>query len=470
MWTGVGGQFVADTIAASLASTRSAAIRTCSHSTGARTSGICMSPIFCAGAARQSSSGGRKITMRWAKGFRLGSIQGIDIVADPSLAIIFTLILVSLGAGVFPAWHPRWSAALCWMTAIGAALLFFGSVLAHELSHALVGRTRGMQFKRITLLMFGGVAQMEAEPPSWRAELSMAAVGPVTSLILGFAFLALAGLASGTLHIDPNDPWPALGALGPLATLLFWLGPINIALGLFNLVPGFPLDGGRILRAVMWALSGDLHRATHWASLAGRAFAWLLVAAGILMILGIEVPLLGGGLINGLWLAFIGWYLNNAALLSYRELLLRESLEHVPVSKLMLTRFVRLTPHIHIDTLIDEYLMTSGQRAFPVEVEGRLVGMVSLGDLQKYKRDQWHDVTVADAMTPATDLATIGSDASALQALEVIARRGLAQLPVVEGERLLGLLRREDILKWLSLHTAMGNVAGGRGHSPLLRP
>lgn len=406
--------------------------------------------------------------MRWAGGLRLGSILGIDIVADPSLAIIFVLILVSLAAGVFPEWHPQWSAGLCWLTATGAAVLFFGSVLAHELSHALVGRLRGVQFRRITLFMFGGVAQMETEPPSWRAELSMAAVGPVTSLALGIAFLALAALASGPLHINPKDPRAALAALGPLATLLFWLGPINIGLGLFNLVPGFPLDGGRILRALMWALSGDLHRATYRASLAGRAFAWLLAAAGILMILGIEVPYLGGGLINGLWLAFIGWYLNNAALSSYRELLLRESLEQVPVSKLMLTRFVRVTPHMRIDTLIDEYLMTSGQRAFPVEADGRLVGMISLGDLQKYKRDQWHDVTAGDAMTPATELATVGPDVSALRALEIITRRDLAQLPVVEGESLLGLLRREDILKWLSLHTAMGKAVGGRSHDSLL--
>ncbi|MDE2051059.1 MAG: site-2 protease family protein [Gammaproteobacteria bacterium] len=397
--------------------------------------------------------------MHWARGLRLGSIRGIDIIADPSLAIIFVLILFSLAAGVFPAWHPQWSAGLCWMTAAAAALLFFGSVLVHELSHALVGRPQGVQFKRITLFMFGGVAQMETEPPSWRAELSMAAAGPVTSLALGFAFLALAALASGPLHIEPNEPRAALAALGPLATLLFWLGPVNIVLGLFNLVPGFPLDGGRVLRAVMWALSGDLHRATYRASLAGRAFAWLLVAAGILMILGIEVPLLGGGLINGLWLAFIGWDLNNAALLSYRELLLRESLEHVPASKLMLTRFVRITPHMRIDTLIDGYLMTSGQRAFPVEVNGRLVGMVSLRDLQKYERVQWHDVTVGDAMTPITGLATIAPDTSALEALEIIARRDLAQLPVVQGESLLGLLRREDILKWLSLHTAIKDMA-----------
>ncbi|HVC31598.1 MAG TPA: site-2 protease family protein [Steroidobacteraceae bacterium] len=384
----------------------------------------------------------------------MGSIRGVDIVADPSLAIIFVLILLGLATGVFPEWHRQWSAWLCWVTAAAAALLFFGSVLLHELAHALVGRTRGVQISKITLFMFGGVAQMESEPPTWRAELSMAAIGPVTSLALGFAFLLLAGLASGPIHIDPRDPGAALAALGPLATLLFWLGPINIVLGLFNLVPGFPLDGGRILRAVMWALSGDLRRATFRASLAGRAFAWILVSAGVLMILGIQVPLLGGGLINGLWAAFVGWYLNNAAVLSYRELLLRESLAHVPVSKLMLTRFIRISPYMRIDTLVEEQVMMSGQKAFPVEAGGRLIGMISLGDLQKHPRERWSEVTAQDLMTPAAGLATIAPQASAFEALETLTRRDLAQLPVVQGEELLGLLRREDILKWLALHAA----------------
>lgn len=401
---------------------------------------------------------------QWASGLRLGSISGIDIVADPSLAIIFVLILFVLASGVFPAWHPQWSAWLCWMTAAGAALLFFGSVLVHELSHALLGRRRGVQIRAISLFMFGGVAQMEGEPPSWRAELAMAAIGPVTSFALGIAFLALASLARGPLHIDPNDPRAALAALGPLATLLFWLGPVNIMLGLFNLVPGFPLDGGRILRAMMWAMSGDLRRATHWASLAGRAFAWLLVSAGVLMMLGIPVPPFGSGLVNGLWLAFIGWYLNNAALLSYRELLLRETLEHVPVSRLMLTHFVRISPQMRIETLIDEHVMASGQRAFPVELDGRLIGMVALGDLQKCKRAQWHELTVGNVMTPAADLATISPDVPALEGLATLTRRDLGQLPVVRDEKLVGLLRREDILRWFALHASAHATSDRTAH------
>jgi Zn-dependent protease/predicted transcriptional regulator len=400
-------------------------------------------------------------------GLRLGSISGIEIIADPSLLVIFVLILVGLATGVFPEWHSQWSAGLCWITATGAAALFLGSVLVHELSHALVGQTRGVQIRKITLFMFGGVAHMEREPPSWRAELSMAAIGPATSLTLGCFFLVLAALASGPLHINPNEPQAALAALGPFATLLFWLGPVNIVLGLFNLVPGFPLDGGRILRAMMWGITGDLHLATHWASLAGRGFAWLLVSAGVLMVLGIEMPLLGRGLINGLWLALIGWYLNNAALLSYRDLLLRESLDHVPVGKLMLTSFLRVAPRMCIATLVDEHVMTSGQRAFPVEVDGRLVGMVSLRDLQKCTRDHWQEVTVADVMTPAAELPTIAPEDSAVAALSMLARGDLDQLPVVRGEELVGLLRREDILKWLSLHAAPDGAVRER-HHPLL--
>lgn len=390
--------------------------------------------------------------MRLASGLSLGSIAGIQVAVDWSLLIIFFLITFSLAAGVFPAWHPDWSAALSWVTALAAALLFFASVLTHELSHAIVGRARGIEIRRITLFMFGGMAHMENEPPSWRAELSMAIVGPLTSLVLGFLFLWLAGLVSGPLEIDPNHPQDALAALGPVATLLLWLGPVNIVLAVFNLVPGFPLDGGRVLRALLWGVTGDLRLATRWASHAGQGFAWLLMATGFVMILGLRVPFLGGGLVNGLWLAFIGWFLNNAALMSYRQLLVRESLEDVPVRRLMQTRFMRVDPKMYVSTLVHEHLMPSGQRAFPVEENGRFLGMVSLRDLQKRERHAWDSTTVSEIMTPAAELVTVAPEQDATEALAIIGRRDLNQLPVVQKDELLGLLRREDILKWLSLH------------------
>jgi Zn-dependent protease len=385
-------------------------------------------------------------------GFRLGRIAGIEVFADWSLLIIFLLIAFGLATGVFPAWHPDWPAALAWGTALGAAALFLASVLVHELSHALIGRLGGIQVRRITLFMLGGMAHMEREPPTWRSELAMAAIGPVTSLALGLAFLWLAGLVAGPLDIDPEDPGRALASLSPLATLLAWLGPVNILLGVFNLVPGFPLDGGRVLRALLWGATGSLRKATRWASAGGQAFAWLLIGTGVLMLFGFRFPLLGGGPFGGLWLMFIGWFLNNAALVSYRQLLVKQTLEEVPVGRLMQTRLARVDPELSVARLVEEQMMASGQRVLPVERAGRFLGLVSLSDLQKSERRAWERMTAADIMTPLERLACVAPEADAGDALEELARRGVNQLPVLEGGRLVGLLRREDVLKWLSLH------------------
>lgn len=389
-------------------------------------------------------------------GIRLGSLSGIEIRADWSLLIIFALITFALATGIFPRWHPGWSAQTSWSTALAAAVLFFASVLLHELSHALVGRAQGVRIRRITLFMFGGIAQMENEPPSWRAELAMAIVGPVTSLILGVAFLWLMATVRGPLSIDANDPRQTLAALGAPSTMLLWLGIVNLTLGVFNLVPGFPLDGGRVLRAIMWGATGNLHRATHWASRAGQLFAWLLMSAGIGMVLGLQIPVLGAGIINGLWLAFIGWFLNNAALMSYRQLLMRESLAHVPVRSIMQTHFLRVDPQMSVATLINDHLMAAGQRAFPVEANGRLAGLVSVRDLQKCSRGALERTTMADIMTPTARLMTLAPEQDATLALELIAAHDLSQLPVLQNGALVGLVRREDILTWLSAHTGPG--------------
>jgi Zn-dependent protease len=387
-----------------------------------------------------------------ANGIRLGRIAGIEVVADWSLLVIFLVIAFGLANGLFPAWHPDWPAALAWVTALGAAALFLASVLVHELSHALVARLGGVQVRRITLFMLGGIAHLEREPASWRAELAMAAIGPVTSIVLGIAFLWLATLVAGPLEVDAEDPGAVLAALSPLATLLAWLGPVNLLLGVFNLVPGFPLDGGRVLRALLWALTGSLRKATRWASYAGQAFAWLLISAGALMIFGMRFPLLGGGAFGGLWLMLIGWFLNNAALVSYRQLLVKQTLEEVPVGTLMQTRLDRVDPDLPLARLVEEHMMASGQRVLPVERAGRFLGLVSLTDLQKSDRRAWERTTAAEIMTPRERLACAAPGDDAAEALEQLARRGVNQLPVLDDGRLVGLLRREDVLKWLALH------------------
>lgn len=385
-------------------------------------------------------------------GFRVGSIAGVQIFADWSLFIIFLLVMFTLGAGVLPAWHPDWGAGVTWVTAFAAAVLFFASVLIHELSHALVGRANGIDIRRITLFVFGGMAHLEREPHAWRAELLMAIVGPITSFVLGGLFLFVGGLTAERVVLNPNDPLQALAALDPFSTVMLWLGPINIMLAIFNLVPGFPLDGGRVLRAAIWGATGDVYRATRWAAALGQAFAWLLIACGFAMILGLRVPFFGTGVFGGLWLALIGWFLNNAAFMSYRQLLTKRSLENVPVSSVMLSRFATVPPHTSLASLIDEYIMRSDQRAFPVVEGDRLVGLVCLEDVRRLSPAERATQSVRDVMTPARELATIAPDEATAEALQALSRRAVNQLPVVKDGQVRGLIRREDILKWLSLH------------------
>jgi Zn-dependent protease/CBS domain-containing protein len=395
-------------------------------------------------------------------GFEVGRILGIQIVIDWSLAIIFTLIVTSLGAGVFPAWHPDWSPMTSWLTAFFAASLFFVSVLLHELSHAVVGRAQGMKIERITLFVFGGMAHIEREPQAWRAELWMAIVGPITSLIIGVACITLGGLLAPAARFDPADPHRFYAELGPVATLLFWVGPVNVLLALFNLVPGFPLDGGRVLRALLWGITGSLKRATRWASRCGQVFAWVLIASGVAMILGLRVPIFGTGLVPGLWLAFIGWFLHSAALMSYRQLLVKEALEDVPVSRLMQTDFATVPGDLSLEALVDRYFAHSDQRAYPVMDGGRLVGLACLKDVRTIPREEWAARRVRDIMTAPQDVVCVSPREDAMEAMQLLNGRNLNQLLVVEKGKVRGLFRREDILKWLALHGDEGLERGGQ--------
>ena len=383
-------------------------------------------------------------------------IAGIDITLDWSLLIIFALIVTGLATDLFPHWHPQWSAATTWLTALAAAVLFFVSVLAHELSHSLVGRANGIRVRRITLYVFGGMAQIEHEPGRWPAELWMAIVGPLTSLAIGV--LCLFGARSGlpaTAVTGLADVQRLLARLDPGRTLLLWLGQINVILAVFNLVPAFPLDGGRVLRALLWGATHDLRRATRWASALGQAFAWLLIGSGLAMVLGLSVPVLGSGAINGLWLAFIGWFLNNAALMSYRQLLTRELLQDVAVSRLMLTHIEVVPPQLPLETLIDAYLARSDQRAFPVvDAQDRFVGMVFQHDIERITPEQRRTMSARDAMRPPDQLAVARPDDDALDVLNLLAQRDINQVPVLAEDRVIGLVRRADIVRWLALHGA----------------
>lgn len=384
-------------------------------------------------------------------GVRLGRLSGIEIFIDWSVAIIFMLVAFGLGAGALPRWHPEWSGVLRWAVALAAAVAFFASILLHELSHAIVGRAFGVKVPRITLFIFGGMAHMQGEPSSPKAELFMAAVGPLTSLVIGivasFLGVQLAVLAGGA----PSNPEDLVRAAGPIATILLWLGPLNILLALFNLVPGFPLDGGRVLRAILWSATGDIDKATRWASTGGRAVGWTLIIAGALMAFGFWVPLLGTGLGAGLWVALIGWFLHQAARGSYAALRVKSRLSHIPVRDVMRSSLDTVTPAMTIAELVRDHVMRSDQASFPVLDETDLVGIISTRDVQLVPSERWPWVSVGQVMMPASEVPKVDADANADKALECLAERDMEQLPVVDHGRLSGFVRRQDILKWLSL-------------------
>jgi Zn-dependent protease/CBS domain-containing protein len=384
-------------------------------------------------------------------GFRIGRLFGINIEIDWSWLFIFVLVTWNLAAGVFPSLHPDWGAALNWGLGVVAALLFFASVLAHELAHALVARARGLPIRRITLFIFGGVANIEREPDSPLSEFLIAIVGPITSVVLGVLFLLLGGFQARGL--SPGAVAPFLAQLDPLATMLLWLGPINIILGLFNLVPGFPLDGGRVLRSILWALTNNLRSATRWASWVGQAVAWAFIVGGIAMVFGVELPFFGSGFVGGLWLAFIGWFLNNAAVQSYQQVVVQDILEGVPVARLMRSEAPTVSPDIPVAELVDRYLMQTDERAFPVVEGDRLAGLVCLEDVRRVPRQDWDTTPVRQIMTPAAELDMLAPREEASDALNKLARRDVRQMPVVQDGRVVGMLRRRDILRWLQMQS-----------------
>ena len=391
---------------------------------------------------------GRRAAEPIQPGFRLGNIARVEIRVDWSLALVFWLIVLSLGSGLFPTLHPDWGPALSWTVALVAAVLFFGSILAHELAHALVGRAHGVPVEGITLFMFGGVARLSGEPRSPGAEFLMAIVGPLTSFAIGIVCtLAATALA----RMSPAAGGLVVAQLSPAATVLLWLGSTNLLLAMFNLLPGFPLDGGRVLRSILWKATGDVRTATRWASGVGRFIALLLIIAGITMMFGARFPILGGGLFQGLWLVLIGWFLNNAAINSYRTLVVTESLAGVPVARLMRAPARVVTPQTRVSDLV-ELFMRGDDHCFMVMEGDRFAGLVCMADVRKAQRDRWDVTPVRDIMTEAHELAVARPEESGADALRKLASLDVDQLPVVDDDGVLvGMLRRADLLRWLEL-------------------
>jgi Zn-dependent protease/CBS domain-containing protein len=384
-------------------------------------------------------------------GFRIGRVFGINIRIDWSWLLIFALITWNLGT-VFGESHPDWGLVLRWGIALVAAGLFFISVVAHELAHSLMAKARGVPVRSITLHLFGGVSNIQREPESPRGEFLMAILGPITSLTIGGVLVWIALAGAGPLAVLAN-PTEAIGQLSPLFTLLLWLGSVNVTLGIFNLIPGFPLDGGRVLRSILWAATDNLRRATRWASWVGQGIAWLMIFAGIAMTFGVRIPFLGTGLGNGLWLAFIGWFLNTASAQSYRKVVIQDILEDVPVARLMRSNTPIVPPGISVSSLVHDHVMGTDDHSFPVLDDGRLIGLVTLEDVRSVPRNAWETTVVRQIMTSADQLLTVAPDEDAAEALNKLMGHDVRQLPVLRDGELAGLLRRRDIVKWLQLQS-----------------
>ena len=224
-------------------------------------------------------------------------------------------------------------------------------------------------------------------------------------------------------------------------------------MGIFNLIPGFPLDGGRVLRSILWAITDNLTQATRWASFVGQGVAWLFIGAGIAMAFGIRLPFFGEGLISGLWLAFIGWFLNSASSRSYQQVLVEDLLEDVPVSRIMRKNPPTVPSTNSIHSLVHDYIMGTDDHSFPVIDEGKLVGLVTLEDVREVSRDKWQTTTIKQAMTPADALITVEPEEEVHEALNKLRQRDVGQIPVVDNGELVGLLRRQDIVRYLQLQS-----------------
>ena len=388
------------------------------------------------------------------KGFRIGKIFGINIHIDWSWLLIFGLVSWSL-ASTFGQLHTEWTGLMQWGIALSAALLFFMSVLAHELAHSLVARSRGVPVRNITLFMFGGVSNIQRDPSSPVDELLVTIVGPLTSFLLGAIFLILGTGSFALANMNLMNASTMVSQLGPFGTILLWLGSVNILVGLFNLIPGFPLDGGRIVRSILWGITDNLQKATRWASWMGQAVAWALIFAGMAMLFGARIPFLGSGFINGIWIIFIGWFLQSAAVQSYRKLVIQDILEDTPVKRMMYTDVPVVNANLSVQTLIDNYIMQTDNRAFIVFDGERMVGLVTIDDIRDISPKSRSQIMVKDVMTPSQKMIVIAPGEEASEAFQRLQSEDIRQLPVINGNRIVGLLRRKDIIRWLQFQSQL---------------
>lgn len=359
----------------------------------------------------------------------IGKIAGISIDINYSWLIIFVLLSFSLALSWFPAAYRGWPPAAYWIAGVVAALLLFVTVLVHELAHSLVARAKGIPVTSITLFIFGGVSNIEREPQSAGTEFTIAIVGPLTSLVLG----AISWLVAGAvLHVNVY-----------VSAILFYLGATNVLLGLFNLIPGFPLDGGRVLRAIIWGFTGSLQTATKWATRCGEGVAMLFILWGIVQTFALQ------DLFGGIWMVFIGWFLWQASRTENMQAQLESILKGVTVADVMSRAPVTVPGDVTVDRFVYDYALPHGVRAALVTQDGYLRGLITLTDVRLVSQDRWDKIPVRQVMVPASRLLTVTPSQNLNEVLPMMATHDVNQVPVVQNGHLVGVLDRALVMHYL---------------------
>jgi Zn-dependent protease/predicted transcriptional regulator len=364
---------------------------------------------------------------------KLGRIAGISIGLHYSWFIIALLIVLSL-AQHFRAVVPEWSSIVVWMAAVITGLLFFATLLLHELAHSILAKARGLRVRAITLFALGGVSQIATEASDAKSEFWIAISGPVTSVVIGVVVL-------GTAWVNGWEP--GTEPVTPVISVLVWLGYINIMLAVFNMIPGYPLDGGRVLRAVIWWITRNADRSTRLAAQVGQAVAFLFILSGLFRFFI-------GANFGGLWLAFIGWFLLDAARSSYVQVELMAGLRNRRVADIMDRDYATVEGHLSLQDFVDEYVLRTGRRCFVVIQNDKVSGLITTHEVKKVDRDSWSQTSVQSVMRPLSQLRTVTPETPAIQALELMSREDMNQLPVISDGHLEGVFSRGHVLRFLS--------------------
>jgi len=365
---------------------------------------------------------------------RIGRIAGIEIAIHYTWFLIFILITWSLAAGYFPVQYAGWEVWVYWVTAVAAAVLLFLSVLLHELAHSLVAKSRGLPVKGITLFLLGGISNLESEPEKPGLEFAIAIVGPLSSILLAGIFKAVDFLGYAT------D--------GPVKAVVDYMVTLNVLLAAFNVLPGFPLDGGRVLRSIIWGATNDLRKATNIATIVGQVFGWIFIIGGVVMALT-------GDFMGGIWMVLIGWFLNGAAEASRRELEMRSIWLTVRVASVMNDRPETVEPSVPVSTLVNDVYIKRGLRVTPVVQGDSLQGIITIADIKKVSPADWSTTSVGKIMT-VLPLKTVRPEDNMSTAVQMMAENGFDQLPVVVEDRLVGMLSRADIIRYVQVHYELG--------------